>query len=143
MTPAKKKPTRPSAARFRPQGFDYGCLPYAMAVGPYDFPRYLHDSSVDAVAYGTSPSAELHQQTFSVSLVAQHSEPIAKAFHEFHTWAEATDPDSVELTFLFLNSGGYTLAIAPQHSRLLRRCLGFDRSHQMMACSPTWCKTYD
>ena len=140
MTPTQKRKRQP-ASKSRPQGFDYGCLPLAMAVGPYDFPAYLHDSSVDAVAYGTLPSTELHQQTFMVSLVAKHSEPLAKAFHEFHAWAQATDPDSVELIFLFLNSGGYTLAITPQYSRLLRRCLGFDRSHQVMAYAPTWCKT--
>ena len=140
MTP-KKKRRHHSAGKSVPQGFDYGCLPYAMAVGSYDFPRHLHDSSVDAVAYGTLHSAELHQETFTVSLVAQHPEPLAKAFQEFQAWAQATDPDSVELTFLFLNSGGYTLAITPQHSRFVRRCLGFDRSHQIMTLGPTWCKT--
>ena len=139
MTP-KGRRARHSARKLHPQGFDYGCLPYAMAVGPYDFPRHLHDSSVDAVAYGTFHSPELHQQTFTVSLVAQHPEPLAKAFQEFHAWAQATDPDSVELTFIFLNSGGYLLAITPQHSRFVRRCQGFDRSHQTITIAPTWSK---
>ena len=111
-----------------------------MAVGPYDFPRHLHDCSVDAVAYGTLQSAELHQQTFAVSLVAQHPQPLASAFREFHAWAQATDPDSLELTFVFLNAGGYILALTPQHARFVRRCLGFDRSHQIITIGPTWCK---
>ena len=124
----------------RPRGFDYGCLPHAMAVGSYNFPRHLHDSSVDAVAYGTLHSPELRQQTFLVSLVAQHQEPLASAFREFHAWAQATDADSLELTFVFLHAGGYILALTPQHSRFIRRCLGFDRSHQVITVGPTWCK---
>ena len=137
---ARKKRKSPSSPTSRPRGFDYGCLPYAMAVGPYNFPGHLHDSSVDAVAYATLHSPELHQQTFVVSLVAQHQEPLASAFREFHAWAQATDPDSLELTFLFLNAGGYILALTPQHSRFVRRCLGFDRSHQVVTLGSTWCK---
>lgn len=54
-----------------------------------------------------------------------------------------TDPDSVEITFVFRNSGGYVLAISPEYSRLERRCLGFDRAHQAVAFAPTWFKPID
>jgi hypothetical protein len=54
-----------------------------------------------------------------------------------------TDPDSVEITFVFRNCGGYVLAISQEYSRLQRRCLGFDRTHQAVAFAPTWFKPID
>ena len=72
-----------------------------------------------------------------ISLVAQNGDELAKAFEAFNAWSRMTDPDSVEITFVFRNSGGYVLAISPEYSRLVRRCLGFDRTHQAIVTEPT------
>jgi hypothetical protein len=77
------------------------------------------------------------------SLVAQNGDELAKAFEAFNAWSRMTDPDSVEITFVFRNSGGYVLAISPEYLRLERRCLGFDRTHQAVAFAPTWFKPID
>lgn len=78
-----------------------------------------------------------------ISLVAQRGDALAKAFEEFNAWSKATDPDSVEITFVFRKSGGYVIAISAEPSRLERRCLGFDRTHKPMVFAPTWFKPID
>ena len=127
----------------RPKGFDYGCLPSVMAVGPYAFPSHLSAASVDAVAYGFDRSEEVARDLPFVSLVAQDARHLANAFEEFGAWAEATDPDALEVTFVFRKKGGYLLLIAPEYSRLERRCLGFDRAHRTMTSSAMWVKPID
>ena len=92
------------------------------------------------MAHGWSRSEEINQTLPTISLVAQSEKNLEKAFEEFHAWAQITDSDSVEITFVFLKRGGYVLAISPEFTRLLRRCLGFDRAHQMAGVGPIWYK---
>ena len=51
----KSKKPRPRSATTNPQpyGFDYGCLPYAMAVSTVELVNHLTRASTDAVAYGS------------------------------------------------------------------------------------------
>ena len=114
-----------------------------MAVSSFGFPDHLNNSRVDAVAYGSVRSDELNQVVPSVSLLAQHGNELNKAFTEFNAWSGVTDPDSVDLSFIFLKHGGYVFGISPEPSRLRRRCLGFDRAHRVTAFSPAWFKRMD
>jgi hypothetical protein len=141
-TPKRKRP-RTSVRTPQPLGFDYGCLPYAMAVGAFEFVNHLTSATVDAVAYGGAWSDAVNQFVPTISLVGQHAEGLAKAFEDFNAWSNMTDPDSVEVTFAFRKSGGYVLAIAPEYSRLTRRCLGFNRVHRAIALGATWFKQID
>ncbi|MDE0527445.1 MAG: hypothetical protein OXH85_01925 [Truepera sp.] len=139
----KKRTARSSAQKTQPRGFDYGCLPYARALGSFKFPGHLSAASVDAVAYGDVWSEAVSQRVPTISLVAQHRDEVAKAFEEFNAWSQMTDPDSVEITFVFRNNGGYVLAISPEYSRLERRCLGYDRAHRTFFIAPVWSKRID
>jgi hypothetical protein len=130
-------------ANVAPRGFDYGCPRYAMAVGSFGFPTHLSAASIDGVAYGSVWSKEVDQLVPTISLVGQHGEELAKAFEEFNAWSKMTDPDSLELAFVFRKSGGYVLAISPEYSRLQRRCLGFDRTFTPIAAAATWFKQID
>jgi hypothetical protein len=123
------------------RGFDYGCPRYAMAVGTFGFPTHLRDAGIDGVAYGSVWFKELDQLIPTISLIGRHAEGLAKAFEEFNAWNKMTDPDSLELTFVFRKSGGYVLAISPEYSRLERRCLGFDRTFTPIATAATWFKS--
>ena len=114
-----------------------------MAVGIYEFPSHLTAASVDAVAYGFEHSEELNRGLPIISLVAQDADHLARAFQDFAAWAAATDPDAVEVTFVFRESGGYLLTIEPEVTHLERRCLGFDRAHRAMASSVMWVKPID
>ena len=127
----------------QPRGFDYGCLPGAMAVASLEFPTYLTSASVDGVAYGWRWSEAVNQKVPTISLVAQSGGELAKAFEEFHAWAQITDPDSVEVTFIFRKTGGFLLVLSTEYSRLMRRCLGFDRAYQAMGAGCIWCKPID
>src|SRR5260370_16961447 len=73
----------------------------------------------------------------------ERGEGVAKAYSTFNAWAEATEPDSLELTIVFRQRGGYILALSPERSRLERRCLGFDRTHRVILMMMTWCKPID
>jgi hypothetical protein len=139
----KKHTQRTSGRTTTPRGFDFGCLPYAMALATFEFPGHLSAASVDGVAYGSVWSEAVRQTIPTISLVAQNGDELAKAFEAFNAWSRMTDPDSVEITFVFRNSGGYVLAISPEYLRLERRCLGFDRTHQAVAFAPTWFKPID
>ena len=136
----RKQTARASAQKTQPRGFDYGCLPNVMALASFEFPNHLTAASVDAVSYGAVLSEVVNQAVPVISLVAQHGDELAKAFEDFNAWSQMTDPDSVEVTFVFQNNGGYLLAISPERSRLERRCLGFDRAHQAMLGLPIWVK---
>ena len=124
-------------------GFDYGCLPNALAVGSPEFPRLLTEAQVDAVACGTRHSPELNAEVPTIALVAQHGDPLAKAFSIFHDWSTSSDSDAVELTFVLRDPGGYVLVISPEPARMEQRCLGYDRTHQIISAAHMWCKPID
>ena len=139
----RKRTSRTSAQKTQPRGFDYGCLPYVMALASFEFIDHLSAASVGGVAYGNVWSEAVNQTVPTISLVAQRGDELVKAFEEFNAWSQMTDPDSVEITFVFRKSGGYLLAISPEYSRLERRCLGFDRTHRAMAVVAVWIKPID
>lgn len=136
----RKRTSRDSAQKKKARGFDYGCLPLVMAVGSLKFPDHLRAASIDAVAYGEVWSEAVNKTVPTIALVAQRGDELGKAFEEFNAWSRMTDPDSVELTFVFRNAGGYVLGISPEYSRLVRRCLGFDRAHRPMVFAPYFFK---
>ena len=125
------------------KGYDFGCVPHAMAVGVYDFPNDLHEAEIYGVAYGEARSDEVAQVVPVISLVAENAEPIARAFSAFNEWADVTDPDSLELTFVLRTDGTYVIALSPEPARLLRRCLGFQRTLRPLMSMVTWCKPID
>ena len=45
----RRRPARASAKKTQPRGFDYGCLPYAMALASFEFPQHLSAAAVDGV----------------------------------------------------------------------------------------------
>ena len=143
MVRHRKRTARASAQETQPRGFDYGCLPYVMALASLEFSGHLSAASVAGVAYGSVWSEAVNWTVPAVSLVAQRGDELAKAFEEFNAWSQMTDPDSVEITFVFRKSGGYLLAISPEYFRLERRCLGFDRAHRVMGAALTWIKQID
>ena len=114
-----------------------------MALASLEFPRHLSAAAVDGVAYSSVWSEALNRTVPTISLIAKHEDELVKAFKEFNAWSQMTDPDSVEVTFVFRKSGGYVLAISPENSRLKRRCLGFDRTSRVMTGAATWFKPID
>ena len=139
----RKRTAHASAKKAQPRGFDYGCLPHVMALASFEFPSHLSTSSVDAVAYGEDWSEAAKRIVPTISLVVQNGDELVKAFKEFNAWSQITDPDSVEITFVFRKKGGYVLAISPEFRRLERRCLGFERAHRTIGVGPTWYKLID
>ena len=136
----RKRNKAPRAPRW---GFDYGCPPNAMAVGGLDLPSLLTDACIDGVAYEIRHSPELNQDVQAITLVAQDGDALAKAFSLFHNWTQSSDPDAVEITFVFKDSCSYILGISPEPSRMEQRLLGFNRTRQAISYSALWCKPID
>lgn len=136
----KKRRVSSGPAKAKPRGFDYGGLPRVLVHSTIEFPRLLSAASIVAVAYGGEWSKATDHEVPRISLIAQHGDELAKAFEEFNTWSDVTDPDSVEITVVFRKSGGYLFAISPELSRLERRCLGFDCTYQVLAAHLMWVK---
>ena len=143
MKKKKKTSAGRTGRRRRANGFDYAGLPRVAAISSPEFPSHLHSARVDGVAYGVVWSTVLNENIPCISLVAQDGDALTKAFEELNAWSRLTDPDSVELTFVFLRDGGYVLGITPEHSRLTRRCLGFRRAHQVLVLTAMWFKRMD
>jgi hypothetical protein len=139
----KRRASRSEVPKVQPRGFDYGCLPYALAVGSADFPVYLNAASVDGIVYGSAWSEELARPVPTISLAGKRGAELAKAFETFNAWSKLTDPDSLALTFVFRKSGGYVLGVSAESSRLERRCSEFDRTHRPLVFTPMWFKTMD
>ena len=139
----RKRTARVSAQKMQPRGFDYGCLPYSMALSSFEFTNHLKAAAVDGVAYGRAWSEAVNKTVPIITLIAQRGDELVKAFEEFNAWSQITDPDSVEVTFVFRNGGGYVLAISPENSRLNRRCLGFDRTSRVITGEAIWFKPID
>ena len=139
----KRRKASRTPPKKQPRGFDYGCLPYAFAVGSPDFLNHLNAASIDVVAYGDTWSEEVHQTVPTISLVGRHGAELAEVFKTFNAWSNLTDPDSVEITFVFRKTGGYVLVISAEFSRLERRCLGFSRTHRPLVFTGKWFKPMD
>jgi hypothetical protein len=144
MSGKKQKPRHKARAKRRePSGFDYGCLPTALALGSWEFVNHLARAGVVGVAYAYGRSAELSAEVPSVVLLAQRGDALRHAFEDFHAWSDATDGDSVEVTFVFQESGGYVLTLSVEPQRLTFRCLGYDTVHQPMPTFAAWSKQID
>lgn len=133
----------PAGDPVRRAGFDYGCLPYAMAVSTFAFASHLHDAGVIGAAYGYEKSELLRATVPALTLVGSNEAPLRKAFAEFRAWTESSDGDALEVSIIFRTGDGYLLALSPEPDRLERRCLGFDRTHQVITSAITWCKPID
>ena len=148
MSSGKKREKKRSYKRrpnqkIGPRGFDFGCLPYAALVGYSEFPKQLTDAEIIAVAYGEDWSSDIKQRIPLITLVARNFEPLVKAFETFHSWADAGDPDSLELKVIFRKSGGFLLILSPELNQLERRCIGFNRTHIPTIFKAIWIKQID
>lgn len=123
-------------------GYDYGIPPKYLLVSPPEFTQLLSDADTFAVAYGSEPNWK-YGSIPALTLVARHATPLTKAFEEFQRWTDSSDGDSVQLSFLFLNKGGYAIGISPEITRLRTRILGFDRVHEPLYFAATWIKILD
>lgn len=135
--PRLSSPTRPL---LKLHGYDFALLPSAIAISTVEFANDFHKADVVAVAYGVKhwDVSETHIPT--ITLLARSSEHLANVFKQFEQWTSLSDGDAVELTFIYLSSGGYLLSLGPEPRRLEQRCLGFDRTSRPIIASVTWIK---
>ena len=131
------------AAQFVSHGFDFGCVPFSMAVGSTDFTDDLHAAGVFAIAYGLEWSDDLNRSIPSIALVGRNGLALESAFATFNAWKDASDGDAVEITIVLNTAGGYTICLGPEITRLERRCFGYNRSTAALAMSAQWFKPID
>ena len=126
-----------------PHGFDYGLSVGFAAIGSIEFNQALRDAEIVAIAYGLDYSTDLGTHVPILSLVGRNEKPLQAAFEEFARWAEFSDADSIEVTLVFLRSGGYALILSPEPRALIARTLKYDALFDPLAFQISWIKPID
>src|SRR5262245_25918113 len=141
----RKKRQKSRVKRGLPSRFGYDfARRTALLLGAPDFPRLLFAADVRAVVYGFDADPALPIGLPSVWLLGAHQQPLVEAFEQFAAWTAATDDDAVDLSWVFLNSGGYLLTLAPEQTRLQQRLLSHHRDSTVaISMAPIWIKQLD
>lgn len=126
-----------------PKGVDFGIEAHALLVGSMDFVSELQRADILGIGYGVTFSKELGTRLPQVSLLAKDSESIVRAFKQFGQWGAKSDGDVVDMTFVFLDAGGYLVGIGPQIHGLTQRVSRFDRTLSPIVVGATWTKHLD
>lgn len=134
---------RKAGDELKPSGYDHGIKQRRMSLGSWTFVENLSAADIDGVAYGFDREPSLGITIPIVSLIGRNVGPMQKAFDEFAQWSTTSDGDAVELTFVFLKSGGYLLGVTVEPHRLLQRTLRFDTTYEQLAATLTWVKELD
>jgi hypothetical protein len=125
------------------QGFDFGVEIRGMLIADMSFIDLLKQAEIIACAYGTAPETSLETPLPQISLVGFNGEPLAKAFAEFGRWASSGDGDAIELTFIFLQDGGYLLLIERERTRAIWSLEGTNRIFSNILFGGTYIKKFD
>jgi hypothetical protein len=123
-----RKRQRKPAEKETPKGFDFGAEARALLVGSTDFVSELQASKILGIGYGVTSSQELNAQLPQVSFLGEDSQALIRAFNQFDAWGAQSDGDVVEMTFVFLEAGGYLVGIGAERDRLMQRVSRFDRT---------------
>ncbi len=145
-TPRKKDVKQKLATKVtsgRNWGFDYGLSFRAAAIGSINFNEKLRNANIIGVAYGIGYSDDLDCDVPFISLVGTNEEPLQQAFEEFAHWAKTSDADAIDVTLVFLNSGGYRLMINPEPIALIHRALKYDAIAEPISFLISWIKPID
>jgi len=103
----------------------------------------LSGADIFGCAYGYMYSKELQANVPYIGLVGSNGERLAEAFQEFQRWTSDSQTEAVNLTFVFLEEGGYLIGVGPRQDAL-RRTLGYaDSVRDPMFVSGAWIKKFD
>ena len=138
---SRADPSAPASGAQR--GFDYGVSVRHAALSPFELSKNLRDAEVIGVLYGLSYSTDLEQQLPTISLVGRREQPLREAFQVFSRWAESSNGDAVDLTFVLLNKGGYKLCVGPEPKALFQRVLRYDAVVSPLSLPIIWIKHID
>jgi len=135
-----KRKERTARKNSEPKGYDHGIKATAFSVGPLDLVNSLPRAEVDGIVYGKAYEPSLGTTVPLISLAGRNAALLRAAFHEFAQWSALSDGDAVELTFVFLKSGGYLVGASPEPTRLQQRMMGFDTTYHQISILPSWIK---
>jgi hypothetical protein len=114
-----------------------------MLVSDPSFIQLLREAEIVGCAYNYAESSPLGVPMREIAVVGRNKEPLAKAFEVFKRWANTTDGDAVELTFIFLADGGYLLCIQREYTRAIRDLGGGDSFGSPMMMGGIYTKKFD
>ncbi|MDX8521885.1 hypothetical protein [Mesorhizobium dulcispinae] len=137
-----KREHKPPRSRPDSKGFDFGTpAPYIGAFN-LDWVDHLTRSEVVGCAYAWAEASTVRAAVPTISLVVRDGILAKKAFDEFERWAEKSDDDAVELTVVFLQSGGYLLGLSPEPKRRLAKT-AIPAIFDPLMMVEAWIKTLD
>lgn len=124
------------------KGFDFGIEATFLNVPAFEWANDITRSGVAGCAYGEQFVPELGTKIPSISLIVRDGVLFKKAFSQFEEWIAGSDDDAVDVTIVFLRSGGYLLGISREIERqhaLSPTPAFFDRIEMVQS----WIKTMD
>ncbi|RVA55367.1 hypothetical protein EN933_08480 [Mesorhizobium sp. M7A.F.Ca.US.001.01.1.1] len=137
-----RKSNKIGSSGIQPKGFDFGTPALYVRTFDPEWINHLTKSGVVGCAYGWANAPSLRARIPTLSLVVRDEVLAKKAFDEFAKWAEHSDDDAVELTIVFLNSGGYLLGLSPEPSRRSARTI-VPALFDPLVMFEAWIKTLD
>lgn len=124
-------------------GFDFGIESGAMVVSDISFIQLLQQAQIIGCAYRYAPNSSLDLPLREIDLVGRKREPLIEAFKILNDWASVTDGDAIELTFIFLNDGGYLLSIQREVTRAIRHLCTEDTFGEPLLMTGIYQKKFD
>lgn len=125
------------------KGVDFGLPRVGAILIAHDFLPALQQANIVGTAYATAFSEEIGADIPCIVLIGTNEEALKDAFECFRRWGSDKDGDSVHLSIVFSNDGGYVLVIGPDTERAAIRISRFDRSMEQLTFGVSYLKKID
>lgn len=139
----KSKATKSSAQPGR--GFDFGQLPRALfaSTSSFDFNTHMVAARVNGCAYGYDKVDGYPFPLPCLTFLGEHGDELLKASKCLEYWGCREDGDSVDMTIVLKDDGGYLLGMQPNWTRMANRSRKDTALVESIFTGATWIKTLD
>ncbi len=139
----KNKATKSSVKPGR--GFDFGHVPRALfaSTSSFDFTTHMTAARVSGCAYGYDKVDSYPYPIPCLTLLGEHGDELLKASKCLEYWGCRDDGDSVDMTIVLKDDGGYLLGMQPNWRRMANRIRKDTALVESIFTGATWIKTLD
>lgn len=127
------------------RGFDFGHLPRAMfaSTSSFEFNNQMIAASVSGCAYGYDTVEGYPFPMPCLTLLGENKGPLLEASKILEYWGCREDGDSVDMTIVLKNDGGYLLGMQPSYRRMVNKSRKDAALVDTLFAGATWIKTMD
>lgn len=139
----KNKATKSSVKPGR--GFDFGHVPRALfaSTSSFDFNTHMIAAQINGCAYGYDKVDDYPYPLPCLTFLGEDGDELLKASKCLEYWGCADDGDSVDITIVLKDDGGYLLGMQPNWPRMANRSRKDTALVDSIFTGATWIKTLD